>query len=219
MGWPMFLGCAMIALGPALSIFYWVIGENAVLVCCFVFSGFLWVCSFTLGSVFYKIAASEVWILVLATVATCELARWGLYVMARDSARHIFSSSQSTVAPKDSLTRRPAVAIACGLGLGVAQTMVAHGQVLVESRGPGTYYSEGCSVMPYFVSVAVQCALLTVVQVLWTLLLFDGLRRSRPAQIYGVVGGHFFMAGLNMFITGHKLAAGCILMHTRTGSS
>ena len=64
--------------------------------------------------------------------------------------------------------------------------------------------------MPYIVSIALQSSLLTVLQVLWTLLLFDGLRRGRQGQIAGVVGGHYAMTALNMIITGTQTPTGCV---------
>jgi len=148
MGWPMAIGVWLLALAPAGTIFYYVIGENAVLVCSFIFAGFVWLCSFILASILYKLLASQLVVLVLATVTCSELARWSLYLIARESAVHIFPAGQNR---KDALTRRPAVATAAGLGIAVTQTLVAHGQVLVEARGLGTFYAEGCSPMPYFV--------------------------------------------------------------------
>ena len=196
----------MLALAPAMAIFYHVIGENAVLVCCFIFAGFLWLISFTLASMMYKAMASQTAVLVIATVAFTELARWALYVIARESAVHIFPTNPR----RDALTRRPAVATAIGLGIAVTQTLVVHGQVLAEARGYGTYYSPGCSAMPLFVSVAIQCSLLTVLQVLWTMLFFDGLRRGRRRQVGGTVAGHFGMMALNMTLR-EGSEGGCVV--------
>lgn len=198
MGWPLAIGCLLLALSPAATTFYHVVGENAVLVCCFIFAGFVWLLSFTMSSMVYTALGSQAAVLVFATVTFCELARWGLYVIARESTVHIFPSSLRNSA----LTRRPSVAMAIGLGMGVTQTLVAHGQVLVDARGYGTFYSTGCSLMPHFVNVAVQCSLLTVLQVVWTLLFFDGLRLGRKRQIAGTIAGHFGMMALKMVVTG-----------------
>jgi len=106
---------------------------------------------------------------------------------------------------------RPRVAIAAGLGMGVAQVIISNGQIIWEARGPGTWYPDDCGIMPGFVSVAVQSSFLILLHVLWTLLLFDGCNQTNKIQTIGVVAGHCFLAALKMVIAGADLPFGCVL--------
>jgi len=56
----MFIGCALLALAPAISMFYYAIGENAVLIIIFIFSAFIWQISFTIASVLFHFSGLEV---------------------------------------------------------------------------------------------------------------------------------------------------------------
>ncbi|XP_020586270.1 gamma-secretase subunit APH1-like isoform X2 [Phalaenopsis equestris] len=151
------LGYALIALGPALSIFVSVIAKRPFLVLTLLSSTLFWLVSLILLSgvwrAFLPVKSSASWtyaIVILTSVSFQEGVRlifWKLYKRLEEMLN---SFADRTSKPRLFLTDKMQIGLAGGLGHGVAHAVFFCLSLLTPAFGKATYYVERCSHMPFF---------------------------------------------------------------------
>ncbi|KAK3016033.1 hypothetical protein RJ639_005293 [Escallonia herrerae] len=125
------IGYALVALGPSLSLFVAVISKKPFLILTLLSSTLVWLISL--------IALSAVWRGFLPLKSTA----WRLEEILNGFADRVSK-------PRLYLTDKMQIALAGGLGHGVAHAVFFCLSLLTPSFGPATFYVEKCSRIPFF---------------------------------------------------------------------
>ncbi|XP_027119530.1 gamma-secretase subunit APH1-like [Coffea arabica] len=168
------IGYALLALGPSLSLFVAVISQKPFLILTVLSSTLLWLMSLiVLAGVwraflpFKTTPSSSAWlpysILILSSVVFQEGLRvlfWRIYKKLED----ILDAFADRVSkPRLFLTDKMQIALAGGMGHGVAHAVFFCLSLLTPAFGPATFYVEKCSQMPFFlVSSMIALAFVTI---------------------------------------------------------
>ncbi|KAF3785278.1 Gamma-secretase subunit APH1-like [Nymphaea thermarum] len=150
------IGYALIALGPALSLFVSVIASKPFLVLTVLSSALLWLVSLIILSAAWRAflpLKSSIWlhaILLITSVSLQEGFRiffWKMYKRLED----ILDAFADRVSkPRLFLTDKMQIALAGGLGHGVAHAVFFCLSLLTPAFGPATFYVDSCPHMPFF---------------------------------------------------------------------
>ncbi|PIA29745.1 hypothetical protein AQUCO_05800087v1 [Aquilegia coerulea] len=164
------LGYALIALGPSLSIFVSVISKKPFLILTVLSSTLLWLVSLIVLSglwrAFLPLKTTAWWsyaILIITSVVFQEALRllfWRIYKRLED----ILDAFADRVSkPRLFLTDKMQIALAGGLGHGVAHAIFFCLSLLTPAFGPATFYIDKCSQMPFFlVSAIISLGFVTI---------------------------------------------------------
>ncbi|XP_077212020.1 gamma-secretase subunit APH1-like protein [Tasmannia lanceolata] len=164
------LGYALLALGPALSLFVAVISKKPFLILTVLSSTLLWLVSLiVLSGVwrgFLPLKSTAWWpygILIITSVAFQEGLRilfWKIYKRLED----ILDAYADRVSkPHLFLTDKLQIALAGGLGHGVAHAVFFCLSLLTPAFGPATFYVDRCSHVPFFlVSATIALGFVTI---------------------------------------------------------
>ncbi|PKI74204.1 hypothetical protein CRG98_005442 [Punica granatum] len=164
------IGYSLIALGPSLSLFVSVISKKPFLILTVLSSMLLWLISLIVMSglwrAFLPISSSAWWpyaILIITSVGFQEGLRvffWRIYKKLED----ILDAFADRVSkPRLFLTDKMQIALAGGLGHGVAHAVFFCLSLLTPAFGPATFYIEKCSKMPFFlVSALIALSFVTI---------------------------------------------------------
>ncbi|KAM7487002.1 hypothetical protein LguiA_003011 [Lonicera macranthoides] len=164
------IGYALLALGPSLSLFVTLISTKPFLILILLSSTLLWLISLIVLSgvwrPFLPLKTTAWWpyaILILTSVAFQEGLRillWRAYKRLEDM---LDSFADRVSKPRLYLTDKMQIALAGGLGHGVAHAVFFCLSLLTPAFGPATYYVEKCSQMPFFlVSSVIALAFVTI---------------------------------------------------------
>ncbi|KAJ8755281.1 hypothetical protein K2173_019079 [Erythroxylum novogranatense] len=164
------IGYALVALGPSFSIFVSVISKKPFLILTVLSSMLLWLISLIVLSGVWRAflpLKSTVWwpyaILILSSVSFQEGLRilfWKVYKRLEDTL-DAFADRLSK--PRLFLTDKMQIALAGGLGHGVAHAVFFCLSVLTPAFGPATFFVDRCSQIPFFlVSAIIALAFVTI---------------------------------------------------------
>ncbi|KAF5742726.1 hypothetical protein HS088_TW09G00784 [Tripterygium wilfordii] len=164
------IGYALIALGPSLSLFVSVISKKPFLILTVLSSTLLWLISLIILSgvwrAFLPLKSNTWWpyaILIMTSVAFQEGLRllfWKVYKRLED----ILDAFADRVSkPRLFLTDKMQIALAGGLGHGVAHAVFFCLSLLTPAFGPATFFVDKCSQMPFFlISAIIALAFVTI---------------------------------------------------------
>ncbi|OMO79534.1 Gamma-secretase subunit Aph-1 [Corchorus olitorius] len=164
------IGYALLALGPSLSLFVSVISKKPFLILTVLSSTLVWLISLIILSGIWRgflpLKSTTWWpfaILIFSSVAFQEGLRllfWKVYKRLED----ILDAFADRVSkPRLYLTDKMQIALAGGLGHGVAHAVFFCLSLLTPAFGPATYFVDSCSQMPFFlVSALIALAFVTV---------------------------------------------------------
>lgn len=199
-------GVMLTTFAPALVLFPTVVAAQPELIILMVGAAFIWLVAISLVSLVWSVLVpvrSMLWLLVLYGVVAQEGSRWGTYLlygrlMRGLQARGLQPSLGPVVAPSR-LAQTVPPAVACGLGVGVAQTIILHGDVLIASLQPGTLYAAGCSSLSVFALDALCSLGMLVLNVALTVLGWSVAypRRSRGLGA-AIVALHLLASGATL---------------------
>ncbi|KAK4782299.1 hypothetical protein SAY86_016401 [Trapa natans] len=164
------IGYVLIALGPSLSLFVSVISKKPFLILTVLSSTLLWLISLIVMSglwrAFLPLSSSSWWpysLLIITSVGFQEGLRlffWRIYRKLEDIL-DAFADRMSK--PRLFLTDKMQIALAGGLGHGVAHAVFFCLSLLTPAFGPATFYIERCSKMPFFlVSALIALSFVTI---------------------------------------------------------
>jgi hypothetical protein len=204
------LSCAGVlaaSFSPAAVLAISVLSAQPVYTVLAIFAAFFWACSISLVALLWLIFGSgksgaALWLLVVYAVVVQELARWATYAIYERLVRGMRSVGLMADDKPRTAAQVVPVAVASGLGAGVMQVLVLHGDVLAGALRPGTLYTPACSTLSFFAVDALTnnaCVLLNV------LLSVLGWTAAFPR---GSVRGWLGLVVL------HLLAAGATLLNT-----
>ncbi|XP_020586269.1 gamma-secretase subunit APH1-like isoform X1 [Phalaenopsis equestris] len=187
------LGYALIALGPALSIFVSVIAKRPFLVLTLLSSTLFWLVSLILLSgvwrAFLPVKSSASWtyaIVILTSVSFQEGVRlifWKLYKRLEEMLN---SFADRTSKPRLFLTDKMQIGLAGGLGHGVAHAVFFCLSLLTPAFGKATYYVERCSHMPFFLISAIISSAFLLIHTFSMVIAFNGYAESRKSDQFFV---------------------------------
>lgn len=106
---------------------------------------------------------------------------WYLYSM----------SLRSKLMESKKLSSKLGEEIAIGAGVSAAHAVVMFGSILWESKGPGSFYIDSCPRIPLFLSSSVITLFISILDIFWTIIAYEGYRSRSYAKIVFVWVAHF----------------------------
>uniref|UniRef100_A0A1D1YUQ2 Gamma-secretase subunit APH1-like n=1 Tax=Anthurium amnicola TaxID=1678845 RepID=A0A1D1YUQ2_9ARAE len=209
------LGYALVALGPALSLFVAVVAKKPFLILTVLVSTLFWLISLILLSGAWKgflpLSSTAWWpymILILTSVGVQEGMRilfWKLYKRLEDMLND-FADRMSK--PHLFLTDKMQIALAGGLGHGVAHAVFFCLSLLTPAFGPATFYVDRCSQMPFFLVSALIALGFVLIHTFSMVIAFNGYAEGRKADQMFVPAVHLVAAMLTLV---NLSRGGCII--------
>lgn len=186
----LFIGCVLIAYGPAAALLFGFVARRAQLLVLSVASAFVWL--------FALLLAAVLWIIV-PPLKTTHVYGVIVGVLAQALLRWLFVKGYLRVEGRilDVLPRSDPMgvndfssAIAAGLGFGVMHAVVAYGSILGYSGHSQALYSDACSEMTIYLLSAVSGLVFSLGHVAWMVVAFDAERRQSRLRWIGTIALH-----------------------------
>ncbi|KMZ58855.1 Gamma-secretase subunit APH1-like [Zostera marina] len=172
------VGYALIALGPALSIFVTSISKKPFLILTVLSSTLFWLITLIVLSaawrIFLPLPSTVLWpygSLVITSVCLQEGSRilfWKLYKQASRPRLFLIDKMQ--------------IALAGGLGHGVAHGVFFCLSLLTPAFGPATFYSDKCSKMPIFLVSAIMSLGFLLIHTCSMVVAFNGFAEGKKTD-------------------------------------
>ncbi|KAL3500546.1 hypothetical protein ACH5RR_039639 [Cinchona calisaya] len=211
------IGYALLALGPSLSLFVAVISHKPFLILTVLSSTLVWLMSLIvlagLWRAFLPIkTTSSAWlpysILLLTSVVFQEGLRllfWRVYKKLED----ILDGFADRVSkPRLFLTDKMQIALAGGLGHGVAHAVFFCLSLLTPAFGPATFYVEKCSQMPFFLVSSIIALAFVTIHTFSMVIAFNGYAEGNRVDQLIVPVVHL-IAGMLTLV--NLVSGGCII--------
>eukprot|EP00252_Welwitschia_mirabilis_P025342 TRINITY_DN7876_c0_g1_i2.p1 TRINITY_DN7876_c0_g1~~TRINITY_DN7876_c0_g1_i2.p1 ORF type:complete len:162 (-),score=21.43 TRINITY_DN7876_c0_g1_i2:233-718(-) len=154
------IGYALIALGPAIAIFANVIAKKPFLILTVLTSSLIWLISLIILAGIWKgflPISSSVWpfaLLLTTSVAMQEGLRLLCWKFYQKVEAILDALAQKISKPRLFLTDKMQIALAGGLGHGIAHAVFFCLSLATPAFGPGTFYVNNCKQMPFFLVAA-----------------------------------------------------------------
>ncbi|KAJ3671498.1 hypothetical protein LUZ60_007577 [Juncus effusus] len=221
------VGYALIALGPALSLFASVLAHKPFLVLVLLSSTLFWLISLIIlagaWKIFLPLKSSELWaysILILTSVAFQEGIRivfWKLFKKMEDMLN---SFADRVSKPRLFLTDKMLIALAGGLGHGLAHAVFFCISLLTPSFGPATYYNAKCSNIPFFLISAIIALGFVIIHTFSMIIAFNGYSEGKKTDQLFTPFSHLIASLftlINLVPNGCKV--GLPLLYVMTGTT
>jgi anterior pharynx defective protein 1 len=208
MGYPLVIGCFLIAFSPALAIMYFLTKQSAQLVILTIGSSFFWLLSILLVAIWWFIIPplrESFWWIIPWSVLIQEGVRllfYKLYVKGESGFVASAPTSQLTTHP-DELR----ASLALGLGSGIAYSLITYVSILWSGIGPGTYYSDTCPSVNIFIISALFSMVFILFHALWAVVAFEGFKTKKYFRVGIVVGCHLLVSLLTLLNFVHCAAS------------
>ncbi|KAG6554329.1 hypothetical protein Mapa_004245 [Marchantia paleacea] len=207
------LGYALIALGPGIALFFTVIVSKPFLILTLIASILSWLVSLVLVSSVWRgflPGESSAWVyipLLLSAVGCQEAARlmfWHLYSRVEDILNKIAVRLSK---PRLHAVDKFEIALAFGLGHGLAHVIFFCVALLTPAFGPATLYVNSCTQMPFFMMAALTGLGFLLIHTFSMIIAFDGHAEGKKSQ-------QFFAPGMHLLVSFSTLAnlaqGGCV---------
>jgi len=194
MSWVLWTGVWPLAISSLLPAFAVIVSQHAVLIIGAIGSAMAWILAFAVASSLALMAPDDyaAATLVFLTVLLSEVARIGTFHLHKLASPIVFPNKV------DALVKIPAIAIANGLGMAIAQIVVHYADVFTDALGPATYYLPQCPQVPLMVLAAMLCCIFGTMQMLWSVLVFTGMRKRQWILVVGSLVSHFAASFLTL---------------------
>ncbi|RAL47874.1 hypothetical protein DM860_011459 [Cuscuta australis] len=209
------IGYALLALGPSLSLFVAVISQKPFLVLTLLSSTLVWLTSLIVLSALWKaflpIEKATWWpyaLILFSSVAFQEALRpflWRLYQRLED-VLDAFADRISK--PRLFITDKMQIALACGMGHGLAHAIFFCLSLLTPAFGPGTYYVKQCSQMSFFLVSAIIALAFVTIHTFSMVIAFNGYAEGNKLEQFFVPVAHLIVA---MFTLINLAQGGCVV--------
>ncbi|PSS24078.1 Gamma-secretase subunit APH1-like [Actinidia chinensis var. chinensis] len=209
------IGYALLALGPSLSLFVSVISKKPFLILTLLSSALLWLISLIVLSGVWRallpLKTTSWWpygILILSSVGFQEGLRivfWRVYKRLEDM---LDAFADRVSKPRLFLTDKMQIALAGGLGHGVAHAVFFCLSLLTPAFGLATFYVEKCSQLPFFLISAIIALAFTIIHAFSMVIAFNGYEEKYRVQQLFVPIIHL-VAGILTLI--NLASGGCIV--------
>ncbi|XP_027353691.1 gamma-secretase subunit APH1-like [Abrus precatorius] len=187
------IGYALIALGPSLSLFVSVISKKPFLILTVLSSTLLWLISLIVLSGIWRgflpLNSTAWWpfgMLIFSSVAFQEGLRlffWKLYTKLEDM---LDAFADRVSKPHLQLTDKMLIALAGGLGHGVAHAVFFCISLLTPAFGPATYFIDRCSQVPFFLLSAIIALAFVTIHTFSMVIAFNGYTEGNKVDQYFV---------------------------------
>ncbi|KAL3908610.1 MAG: hypothetical protein SGPRY_009727 [Prymnesium sp.] len=162
-----FAACACVAFGPAMILFVMLLLPHPHLVILTVGSAFLWLVGISFVALAWALLPSPLWLLVIYASVIQEGTRWLSFIAYERLLCGVESMGQRAVLhSRISGAGKIPIALANGVGIGMAQALVLHGDVLARALRPGTLYSPSCPAISVFALSALSALGILLVNIL-----------------------------------------------------
>lgn len=207
-------GYALLALGPSLSLFISVISQKPFLILTVLSSTLVWLMSLIVMSAVWRAflpIKSASWlysVLILTSVAFQEGLRilfWRVYMKLED-VLDAFADRVSK--PRLFLTDKMQIALAGGLGHGLAHAVFFCLSLLTPAFGPATFYVEKCSQMPFFLISSIIALAFVTIHTFSMVIAFNGYAEGNRGDQLVVPVVHL-VAGMLTLI--NLASGGCVV--------
>ncbi|KAJ6908565.1 gamma-secretase subunit APH1-like [Populus alba x Populus x berolinensis] len=209
------IGYALIALGPSLSLFISVISKKPFLILTVLSSTLLWLMSLiVLAGVwraFLPLKSTTWWpfaILILTAVIFQEGLRilfWKFYKRLEDI---LDAFADRLAKPRLFLTDKMLIALAGGLGHGVAHAVFFCLSLLTPAFGPATFFVDKCSQIPFFLVSAIIALAFVTIHTCSMVIAFNGYAEGNKVDQYFVPAVHL-VAGMVTLV--NFASGGCVV--------
>ncbi|KAK9288384.1 hypothetical protein L1049_016839 [Liquidambar formosana] len=209
------IGYALLALGPSLSLFVAVISKKPFLILTVLSSTLLWLISLIVLSgvwrAFLPLKSTAWWpfaILIITSVGFQEGLRilfWKVYKRLEDL---LDAFADRVSKPRLFLTDKMQIALAGGLGHGMAHAVFFCLSLLTPAFGPATFYVDSCSQLPFFLVSAIISLALVTIHTFSMVIAFNGYAEGNKVDQFFVPGVHL-VAG--MVTLANLASGGCII--------
>lgn len=209
------IGYALLALGPSLSLFISVISKKPFLILTVLSSTLLWLMSLiVLAGVwraFLPLKSTTWWpfaILILTSVSFQEGLRilfWKVYKRLEDI---LDAFADRLAKPRLFLTDKMLIALAGGLGHGVAHAVFFCLSLLTPAFGPATFFVDKCSQLPFFLVSAIIALAFVTIHTCSMVIAFNGYAEGNKVDQYFVPAVHI-VAGMVTLV--NFASGGCVV--------
>ncbi|KAB1213319.1 Gamma-secretase subunit APH1-like [Morella rubra] len=209
------IGYALLALGPSLSLFVSVISKKPFLILTVLSSTLLWLTSLIVLSALWRgflpLKSTSWWpygLLIFTSVAFQEGLRvfvWKGYMRLEDIL-NTFADKVSK--PRLYLTDKMQIALAGGLGHGVAHAVFFCLSLLTPAFGPATFFVDRCSQIPFFLVSAIIALAFVTIHTFSMVIAFSGYAEGNKVDQFFVPVVHL-VAGMVTLI--NFASGGCVI--------
>eukprot|EP01018_Ginkgo_biloba_P032594 Gb_24528 [translate_table: standard] len=207
------IGYALLALGPALSLFVTVIASKPFLVLTVLTSALIWLISLIILAGIWRAflpLGSSVWpfaLLLITSVGFQEGIRLLFWKLYKKVEAILDALAQRVSKPCLFITDKMQIALASGLGHGVAHAVFFCLSLLTPAFGPATFYVDSCHQMPFFLVAALISLGFLVIHTFSMVIAFNGYAEEKTVQQLFVPIIHLVASLLTLV---NLLPGGCI---------
>ncbi|ERN06836.1 hypothetical protein AMTR_s00005p00230780 [Amborella trichopoda] len=208
------VGYALLALGPSLSLFFTLISKKPFLILTLLTSSLIWLVSLIVLSAIWRgflPLGSKQWafgLLIITSVSFQEGLRllfWKIYKRLED----ILDAFADRVSkPRLFVTDKMQIALAGGLGHGVAHAVFFSLSLLTPAFGPATFYVDRCAQVPFFLISAIISLGFVTIHTFSMVIAFNGYAKGKKTDLILVPVIHM-VASLVTLI--NLLPQGCLI--------
>ncbi|KAL7613183.1 gamma-secretase subunit APH1-like [Lactuca sativa] len=209
------IGYVLLALGPSLTLFVTVISTKPFLILTLLSSTLVWLISLIVLSgvwrVFLPLKTTAWWpyaILILTSIAFQEglrLVLWRGYKKLEDM---LDAFADRVAKPRLYLTDKMQIALAGGLGHGLAHAVFFCLSLLTPSFGPATFYVDKCSYAPFFLISAIISLAFVTIHTFSMVIAFNGYAEGNKTDQMVVPFFHLIAGTLTLV---NLVSGGCIV--------
>ena len=200
MTWLGVVGHALVAFGPLTALGALVVARRSHLSIIAVVAAFFWMLSGMVSAVLWVAVPglkTEWFWVVPSGVLIQEGLRWLFFVCYRraENAINLALDGNSDAAAEGATDKAAPLtdlssSLSAGVGHGMMQAVIVFGSVLENGFGEGTYFTATCSSISLFTLLAFTTCFISIMQVAWMILAFDGYRHRSPVRVVGLVVLH-----------------------------
>ncbi|KAL5539423.1 hypothetical protein UlMin_020218 [Ulmus minor] len=199
------IGYALLALGPSLCLFVSVISKKPFLILTLLSSTLFWLISLIVLSGLWRAflpLKSDTWwpygILILTAVAFQEGLRvlfWNVYKRLEDM---LDAFADRVSKPRLFLTDKMQIALAGGLGHGVAHAVFFCLSLLTPAFGPATFFIDRCPQLPFFLVSAIIALAFVTIHTFSMVIAFNGYAEGKKVDQFFVPVVHLVAAMMTL---------------------
>jgi anterior pharynx defective protein 1 len=187
---------SLVAFGPIAAIAILLVSKRSHLSIISVVGAFAWMLSNVISAVLWvaipPLKASWLWVIPSGVVVQ-EIMRYGFYCLYARSEKAIVKAMHGTTTqtqqstqdvPRDVPLNDLSSSFSSGVGYGLMQSIVVFGSVLENGFGDGTYYTTSCSAVSLFTLTAFTTCFVSIMQISWMIIAFNGYRNISFVRIF-----------------------------------
>ncbi|KAH6796196.1 hypothetical protein C2S51_037182 [Perilla frutescens var. frutescens] len=209
------IGYALLALGPSLSLFVAVISRKPFLTLTLLSSTLVWLMSLIALSAVWRAFLpfkTAIWwpyvLLLLSSVALQEVLRLFLWRVYKRMEEMLDAFADRVSKPRLFITDKMQIALAGGMGHGVAHAVFFCISLLTPAFGPATYYVEKCSQIPFFLVSAIIALAFVTIHTFSMVIAFNGYSEGNKKDQYFAPVVHL---ASGMFTLINLASGGCVV--------